>query len=95
MSDHDSLPVTDQVTLTGDDAAIYEAIATLEFVGHPATVSDIATAVGRDADAVLAALVSLTERGMLTRSQEDGEPAFEPAWRGWSAAPDRSAGPQL
>ena len=88
----------DRVTLTGDEAAIYEAIATLEFVGHPPTATDIATAVNRDVAAVLAALDTLTERGLLTRTreaQDSAEAVYEPAWRGWSTAPDQRTGPQL
>jgi len=88
--------MADQITLGGDDAVIYEAIATLEFVGHQATATDIATAVNRDEQVVRAALASLTERGMLVSTDDrDGEPVYEPAWRGWSTAPEQSAGPQL
>lgn len=95
MAAHDDRRVADQVTLSGDDATIYEAIATLEFIGHRTTVKDIATAVNLEAGNVMAALTSLTGRGVLIKTEGDGEAVYEPAWRGWSTAPEKAAGPQL
>lgn len=37
MAAHDNCSMTDQVTLSGIDATIYEAIATLELIGRPTT----------------------------------------------------------
>ena len=36
--------------------------------------------------------LKLVRRGLLIRSNLDGEAAFEPAERGWSAAPDQAQG---
>ena len=95
MAAHDNRRMTDQVTLSGIDATIYEAIATLEFIGHPTTVKHIVTAVNLEADSVLAVLASLTDRGVLIKAEVDGEAVYEPAWRGWSTAPEQATGPQL
>jgi hypothetical protein len=95
MSAREHQRAADQVTLSGDDAAIYEAIATLEFIGHSVTVSHIATAMNREAGSVVAALASLMDRGVLVKAERDGEAVYKPAWRGWSAAPEQSAGPRL
>ncbi len=37
---------------------------------------------------------SLTERGVLIEHDDDGAFVYEPAHRGWSTAPEQSAGPQ-
>jgi hypothetical protein len=95
MAAHDTWRVADQVTLTGDDGAIYEATATLEFIGHSTTVGHIAAAVNREADSVLAVLASLVDRGMLVKTEGDGEAVYEPTWRGWSTAPEQATGPLL
>jgi predicted DNA-binding transcriptional regulator len=95
MGSQDEEPITDQVTLGGVDAEIYEAIATLEFIGRSVRVTDIAAAADLDEDTVRVALDSMIRRGILVRIERQGQPTFEPAWRGWSTAPDQSAGPQL
>jgi hypothetical protein len=85
-------PYVDTVSLTDVDTHVYEAIATLEYTGRPATRSQIAAVAGLDDQALDQTLAKLAGRGMLTRSDVDGEPAFEPADRGWSAAPDQAQG---
>jgi DNA-binding IclR family transcriptional regulator len=87
-------PYTDQVSLMGKEADVYEAIATLEYLGRPARTADIVSATGLDEAVVSQALRSLTERGVLVESSEDGQHMYEPANRGWSTAPEQSAGPQ-
>ncbi len=87
-------PFPDQLSLTGKEADVYEAIATLEFLGRPVRVADIAGATQLDEGDVDAALAAMTERGIVVRVGYDDDPAFEPAHRGWSAVPEQPAGPQ-
>ncbi|HTS96458.1 MAG TPA: hypothetical protein VMI33_07540 [Streptosporangiaceae bacterium] len=84
-------PFVDAQYLTDLDANIYEAVATLEFAGRPATRAQIATAAGLDEDTVGEVLAALEEHGVLTRTPADGEDAFGLARRDWSAAPDTPA----
>jgi predicted transcriptional regulator len=86
--------VHDQITLGDVDAQVYEAIATLEFTGHEVKAKDIAESAGIDDDAVRRALRALTQRGVLIRKEQDDEPVYEPARRGWSAAPDLTVNPR-
>ncbi len=84
----------DQISLIGDEPNVYEAIATLEFLGKPVTSADLVSATGLDAAAVRKALRSMAERGVLVETEQEGQPVYEPAHRGWSAAPEQSTGPQ-
>lgn len=85
--------ITDHVTLSDVDAQVYEAIATLEFIGHQVKAKDIVTASDLDEDAVHAALRALTQRGVLVTEKRGSEDVYAPAHRGWSAAPERAANP--
>jgi hypothetical protein len=90
-------PFADQVSLLGMEADVYEAIATLEFLGRPVTAADITAATGSASlhePTVLAALQALTDRGLLTVTDTDTEPAYQPTSRGWSAAPEQASNPQ-
>lgn len=78
---------------TDAESYVYETIATLEYTGRPATRGEIAEATGLDLGELDQVLGTLTERGQLTRGRNlDGEPAFAPSHRGWSAAPDSTRG---
>ncbi len=87
-------PITDRVSLMGKEADVYEAIATLEYLGRPVRIADILSATGLDEAVVSQALRALTERGVLVVHEEDGQYVYEPAYRGWSTAPEQSAGPR-
>lgn len=87
-------PYHDDVSLIGVEADLYEAIATLEFLGRPVSAAEIASAAHLDERDVRETLGGLAERGVVVMTGGDGEPAYEPARRGWSAAPEQSAGPQ-
>jgi DNA-binding IclR family transcriptional regulator len=87
-------PFTDQVSLMGKEADVYEAIATLEYLGRPVRIADIVSATGLDEAVVCRALRAMTERGVLVEHEEDGQYVYEPAYRGWSTAPEQSAGPR-
>ncbi len=89
MAEDGGRPGADAQHVTDSHIDVYEAIATLEYAGRAAARSQIAAATRLDGEQLDAALGELTERGMLIRTELDGEPAFEPADRGWSAAPDR------
>lgn len=85
-------PYVDPISLTDADTHIYEAIATLEYTGRPATRDEIAAAANRDDDALDQTLAELTRRGLLVQTDADGQQVFAPAVRGWSTAPDQARG---
>jgi len=87
-------PFTDHVSLMGKEADVYEAIATLEYLGRSVKTADIVSVTGLDEAVVSQALRTLTERGVLVEHEDDPEHEYEPAYRGWSTAPEQSAGPQ-
>ncbi len=86
-------PFADRETVVGDEANVYEAIATLEFLGRPVRMAELTGATGLSAQRVGAALAGLTERGVVTGASERSESDFEPANRGWSAVPGQANGP--
>ena len=90
---NDDQPITDQVTLSDVDAQIYEAIATLEFIGYQVRAKDIVTASDLDEDTVHQALSALTQRGVLVSRKQGPEDVYAPAYRGWSAAPEQACNP--
>lgn len=94
MTGHADRPYVGALSLTDADAQVYEAIATLEYTGHPVTRAAIVAAAQLDDASVDDALEQLTGRGLVVRSEADGEAVFGPARREWSAAPDQAAGPQ-
>ena len=81
----------DAQSLRDVDTYIYETVATLEYTGRPATRDQIAGATDLDDQVLDEALGSLTRRGLLVRAGGD-DPAFEPAQRSWSTAPEQSRG---
>lgn len=87
-------PYPDQISLLGDEANVYEAIATLEYLGKLVGTADIVSATGLDDAVVRESLTSLTGRGVLVERDEDGHASYEPAHRGWSTAPEQSTGPE-
>jgi hypothetical protein len=83
----------DTQSLTDIDTYVYETIATLEYTGRPATRSQVAGVTDLDDQALDESLGNLTSHGLVVRIDgRDGEPAFEPAQRGWSAAPEQGRG---
>ena len=86
-------PFADRETMVGDEANVYEAIATLEYLGRPVTLTDLTGATGFSAERVEDALAGLTERGLVVEADEKSASDFQPANRGWSAAPDQANGP--
>jgi hypothetical protein len=94
MSAHGDQPYVDPQGLGELDMQVYEAVATLEFLGRVPTRTQIGVASGLDNGELDDLLRSMTERHLLVRSQAAGEPAFEPARRDWSAVPGDPAGPQ-
>jgi DNA-binding GntR family transcriptional regulator len=93
MAAKDEQPFPDQVMLSADEAEVYEAIATLEFIGHQVTAETLVTETTLDRDAVLAALRSLGERGVICSERRGGALVYIPSHRGWSAAPGQAANP--
>lgn len=93
MAASNDQPIIDDVTLGGIDPHLYEAIATLEFLGRQVRFSDIVSATGLDEDTAFRAMRQMVQRGLLRAEEQDGEPVYLPAHRGWSAAPERAANP--
>jgi predicted transcriptional regulator len=93
MAAKDERPLPDQVMLSAVEAEVYEAIATLEFIGRQVTAETLITASDLDEDTVLAALRTLAERGVLRSERHGSALVYIPSHRGWSAAPDQAANP--
>ena len=81
-------PYVDTQLFSELDTGVYEAVATLEYLGSPVTADEIREATGLDAPAVGEILDALTEHGVLTRRHTDAGDAFELARRDWSATPE-------
>jgi hypothetical protein len=93
MTSDSGRPYVDAQTLTNVDTYVYETIATLEYTGKPATRSQIAAVADLDDQVLDESLSSLVDRSLIVQMDaRDGEPAFEPAERGWSTAPDQAQG---
>ncbi len=84
----------DTQSLTDVDTYIYETIATLEYTGRPLTRGQIAAVTDIDGTALDHALGNLVSHGLVNRAGNgpDGELAFVPAQRGWSAVPEQGRG---
>ncbi|HEY7146546.1 MAG TPA: winged helix DNA-binding protein [Streptosporangiaceae bacterium] len=78
-------PYVDAQALTDVDTYVYEAIATLETSGRPVPQAQIAAVADLDDQTMAKSLQTLTERGVLVRTEPGGEAAFELARRDWSA----------
>jgi hypothetical protein len=93
MAANDDQPVRDQVMLSAVEADVYEAIATLEFIGYQVTAEAVARASDLDEEAVLSALRTLIERGALLVERRGAARVYVPSHRGWSAAPEQASNP--
>jgi len=87
-----SQPPVDAQTLSDTGLEIFEAVATLEYTGRRPRRSAIAAATRRDQALVDEALDDMTARGLLTKTEDDGELVYVPARRDWSTQPDQAAG---
>jgi hypothetical protein len=85
-------PHVEAQSLNDVDIYVYETIATLEYTGRPATRDEIAAVADLDDQVLDETLTALAERGLLVRVDVGGEPAYEPASRGWSTAPEQAQG---
>jgi hypothetical protein len=85
-------PYVDSQSLRDLDTYVYETIATLEYTGRPATRDQIAAVADVEDQVLDETLAELVRRKLLIRSQDGDEPAFEPADRGWSTAPEQTQG---
>jgi hypothetical protein len=83
-----SRPYVDAQTFTDLDAYVYEAIATLEYSGRPATLAEIVAVSDLDDQTAGGVLDQLTGQGALLRRQGDDGETYELARRDWSAAPE-------
>jgi hypothetical protein len=80
-------PFVDTQLFSELDTGVYEAVATLEYLGSPVTADQIREATGLDTSAVGEILDALTEHGVLTRRRTRAGDTFELARRDWSATP--------
>ena len=81
-------PYVDTQLFSELDTGVYEAVATLEYMGGSVTAEEIRKATGLDAAAIGEVLDALTDHGVLTRKRTDAGDAFELARRDWSATPE-------
>jgi DNA-binding MarR family transcriptional regulator len=90
MTQRDSgAPYLDAQVMTDTEASVYEAIATLEYMGRPVTAAQVTDVTGLDSATVGAIVRALAEQGVLVPvtgpGGEQGE--YSLARRDWSAAP--------
>jgi hypothetical protein len=85
-------PYVDAQVLTDVGTQVYEAVATLEYAGHPVTADDVAEATDLDDAMVTEILAALTAQGVLIRTPAGDGGTFELARRDWSATPDKPSG---
>ena len=92
---HPDVRHPDIQAVTDTSAGIYEAIATLEYSGHPATRRAIRAATGLDDDTIDESLAAMLSQGLITTVHVRDEPAYEPTSRGWSTVPEHAEGKGL
>jgi predicted transcriptional regulator len=85
-------PYAELMSMNEVEAYLYEAIATLGYIGHRVTRTEIAAVADLDDSTVDRTLRDLTDQGFLVQGDHGGEPAYEPARRDWSVAPDKAQG---
>jgi hypothetical protein len=74
-------PYAEPMSMNEVEAYLYEAIATLEYIGHPVTRTEIAAVADLDDATIGPILRDMTDRGFLVQGDYGGEPAYEPARR--------------
>jgi hypothetical protein len=82
-------------TITDISAGIYEAVATLEYSGTPATRGAITAATGLADDVIDQSLAAMLSEGLLSTALDRGEPVYVPTQRGWSTVPEQAEGKGL
>jgi hypothetical protein len=92
MATSNDRPYAEPMSMNEVEAYLYEAVATLEYIGHPVTRTEIAAVTDLDDTTIDRTLRDMTDRGLLVQGDYDGEPAYEPARRDWSVAPDKAHG---
>ncbi|HEU5416447.1 MAG TPA: hypothetical protein VFV41_02065 [Streptosporangiaceae bacterium] len=92
MNSRGDRPYVDSQSLRDVDTYVYETIATLEYTGRPATRGQIAAVADLDDQVLDETLTELVRRQLLVQSDAGGQPAFEPADRGWSTVPEQAQG---
>lgn len=88
-------PYAEPMSMNEVEAYLYEAIATMEYIGHPVTRTEIVAVADLDDTTIDRTLRDMTDKGLLVQGDYGGEPAFEQARRDWSVAPDQASGPIL
>jgi hypothetical protein len=86
MGANSDRPYAEPMSMSEVEAYLYEAIATLEYIGHPVTRTEIAAVADLDDATIGPILRDMTDRGLLVQGDYGGEPAYEPARRDWSVA---------
>jgi hypothetical protein len=81
-------PSMDAQVLTDAGAQVYEAVATLEYSGRSVTRDEVMHVTDLDNAMVGEILDTLTDQGVLVRTQAGDGDTFELARRDWSATPD-------
>jgi hypothetical protein len=87
MSSDARHPYVEPLSLSEQEAQVYEAIAALEYSGRPASRWEIACASDLDGTTVDTALHALTERRAVIRRGCGDQAEYEPASRAWTVMP--------
>lgn len=77
----------DALSMSAEEAQVYEAIAALEYSGRPTSRWEIASAADLDGSTVDDALHALTEREAVIRRGSGDQAEYEPASREWTVMP--------
>ena len=87
MSSDEQRRYVDALSMSAEEAQVYEAIAALEYSGRPASRWEIAHAADLDGSTVDEALRALTEREAVIRRGSGDQAEYEPASRAWTVMP--------
>jgi hypothetical protein len=92
MGARNDRPYAEPMNMNEVAAYLYEAVATLEYIGHPVTRTEIAAVADLDDSTIDRTLNDMTDQGFLVQGDYGGEPAYELARRDWRVPPDKAQG---
>jgi len=89
MSPESDRPYVDALSMSDQEAHVYEAIAAMEYSGRgrPPSRAEIKAAAGLGDDALDQVLNQLTERKAVVRHGSGDDAGYTPASHDWSVAP--------
>jgi Mn-dependent DtxR family transcriptional regulator len=92
MGTNSDRPYAEPMSMNEVEAYLYEAIATLEYIGHPVTRTEIAAVADLDDSTIDRTLKDMADQGFLVQGDYGGELTYELARRDWRVPPDKAQG---